>query len=221
MDELIRNIRTDLRLTMNGVVSSSMRDKGMDYKMNFGVDLPRIKGIAAKYEPSADLALELWKLDVRELKILSTILYPVDEFTEANADEWASEIPNQEIREYLCSNLLQKLPYADELVQKWTAHSDEHIRITGFWLYVRLMLINADALQRINSEPIVEKALADVHSTDGVMHTAALNVLKQVTRRDKEGAERILAQVAQFSTSDNLEEREIYDNLQFENQLRS
>ena len=99
MDELIRNIRTDLRLAMNGVVSSSMRDKGVDYKMNFGVDIPRIKEIAEKYEPSSVLANELWKLDVRELKILSTMLYPLDEFNKQKADEWANEIPNQEIRE--------------------------------------------------------------------------------------------------------------------------
>ena len=92
MKELIRNIRTDLRLAMNGVVSSSMRDKGMDYKLNFGVDVPRIKVIAAKYEPNANLAKELWKLDVRELKILSTMLYPLDEFKEKNANEWANEI---------------------------------------------------------------------------------------------------------------------------------
>ena len=72
MDELIRNIRTDLRLAMNGVVSSSMRDKGVDYKMNFGVDVPRIKGIAEKYEPNAALAKELWQIDVRELKISNT-----------------------------------------------------------------------------------------------------------------------------------------------------
>lgn len=221
MDELIRNIRTDLRLAMNGVVSSSMRDKGVDYKMNFGVDVPRIKAIAENYEPNATLAQELWKLDVRELKILSTMLYPVDEFTEDNANEWANEIPNQEIRENLCRNLLQQLPYADVLVQKWTAHSNEALRLTGYWLYVRLMLINGDVLQHINALPIIEKALVDIHSEDALMHTAALNVLKQVIRRDQEGADSIMKQVAKLSTSDNSEEKEIFDNLQFEFTLRS
>ena len=219
MDELIRNIRTDLRLSMNGVVSTSMREKGVDYKMNFGVDVPRIKGIAEKYESSAALAKELWKLDVRELKILSTMLYPVDEFTEANADEWAHEIPNQEIREHLCRNLLQQLPYADELVQKWTADADQSISLTGFWLYVRLMLIEAEVLQGINTLPIIEKALVDVHSDDGVMHTAALNVLKQVVRRNHEGADSIMEKISKFSTSENAVEKEIYDNLQFELKL--
>ena len=221
MDELIRNIRTDLRLTMNGVVSSSMRDKGVDYKMNFGVDIPRLKGIAEKYESSAALAQELWRLDVRELKILSTMLYPVDEFAMENANEWANDIPNQEIRENLCRNLLQQLPYADKLVAQWVASSDTSLRLTGYWLYVRLMLIKADILQQIEAQSIVEKALVDIHSEDGLMHIAALNVLKQVIRRDQEGADSIMKQIANFSTSDNPEEKEIFDNLQFEFTLRS
>ena len=221
MKELIRNIRTDLRLAMNGVVSSSMRDKGMDYKLNFGVDVPRIKGIAAKYEPNANLAKELWKLDVRELKILSTMLYPLDEFKEKNANKWANEIPNQEIRENLCRNLLQELSYADELVQKWVEDSNESLRLTGYWLYVRLMMIEADVLERIKTMPIIEKALVDVHSEDNLLSTAALNVLKQVVRRNYEGADMVMSQIGKFATSVNPKEKEIYDNLQFELKIRS
>ena len=221
MDELIKNIRTDLRLAMNGVVSSSMRNKGADYKMNFGVDVPRIKGIAEKYEANAALAKELWKLDVRELKILSTMLYPVNEFTEENANEWVNEIPNQEIRENLCRNLLQQLPYADVLVQKWSESSDQSVRLTGYWLYVRLMMIKADVLKRINIQSVIENALTDVHSEDALLHTAALNVLKQVVRRDEKGADHIMKQISDFSTSENPMEKEIYDNLQFEFKLRA
>lgn len=220
MDKLIRNIRTDLRLAMNGVVSSSMRDKGMDYKMNFGVDVPRIREIAKKYEPSAALAKELWKLDVRELKILSTMLYPVDEFKMENADEWVDEIPNQEIREHLCRNLLQELHYADELVQKWTSDSNQMVRLTGYWLYTRLMMIKSDVVKRVDMNPVIERALTDVYSEDVLMHTAALNVLKQVVRRDEKGADSIMNQVSNHSSSNNPLEKEIFDSLQFELKMR-
>lgn len=221
MDEIIRDIRTDLRLAMNGVVSSSMRDKGMDYKMNFGVDVPRIKGIAQKYEASAALAEQIWKLDVREMKILATMLYPVDQFTESKADEWVDEIVNQEIREHLCFNLLQNLPYSNVLVEKWSADSDESIRLTGYWLLVRLMLIKSDVLQNINSGKIIEKALLDVHSDNGLLSKAALNVLKQIIRRDEKLSEKIMTEIADFSTSENIMLKEIYDNLQFEFSIRS
>lgn len=221
MDDLIRNIRTDLRLAMNGVVSSSMRNKGVDYKMNFGVDVPRLKEIAQKYKSNAALAQELWKLDVRELKILSTMLYPVSELSEANADEWMNEIPNHEIREHLCRNLLQRLTYADELVQKWTADANESVRLTGYWLYVRLMMIQAETSKRINIQLVIEKALADVHADDTLLRTAATNVLMQVIRRRQEGADYIMEQISKFSTSANPLEKELYDNLQFEFNLKA
>ncbi len=221
MDDLIRNIRTDLRLAMNGVVSSSMRNKGVDYKMNFGVDVPRLKEIAQKYKSNAALAQELWKLDVRELKILSTMLYPVSELSEANADEWMNEIPNHEIREHLCRNLLQRLTYADELVQKWTADANESVRLTGYWLYVRLMMIQAETSKRINIQLVIEKALADVHADDTLLRTAATNVLMQVIRRRQEGADYIMEQISKFSTSANPLEKELYDNLQFEFKLKA
>ena len=38
--EQLKDIKTQLRLSMNGVVSQSMREKGLDYKLNFGVELP-------------------------------------------------------------------------------------------------------------------------------------------------------------------------------------
>lgn len=221
MDELIRNIRTDLRLAMNGVVSSSMRDKGMDYKMNFGVDITRLKGIALKYEPSSTLAEQLWELDVREMKILSTMLYPIDQFTEEKADKWAIEIVSQEIREYLCVNLLQNLPYANDLVEKWTDSDNDSIRLTGFWLFVRLMLIKSDTLQAINKQQLIDRALQDVQSNSGLLSKAALNALKQLIRRDEKDAEIIMKQIVDFSESENVVEKEIYDNLRFEYDLRS
>ena len=34
---------------MNGVASKSMRDKGMGYKINWGIGLPELKQLAAEY----------------------------------------------------------------------------------------------------------------------------------------------------------------------------
>ena len=59
--ETIKDIKSKFRLFMNGMVSQSMREKGMEYKLNFGIEYPRIKEIAAGYEPDHELAQALWK----------------------------------------------------------------------------------------------------------------------------------------------------------------
>ena len=47
----LKEIRTQHRLAMNGVISTSMREKCIVYKLNFGVPLPEIKQIAATHKP--------------------------------------------------------------------------------------------------------------------------------------------------------------------------
>ena len=85
--EQLKDIKTQLRLSMNGAVSQSMREKGLVYKLNFGVELPRIKMIAGNYEKNHDLAQALWKEDIRECKILAGLLQPIDTFYPEIADE--------------------------------------------------------------------------------------------------------------------------------------
>ena len=57
----LKEIRTQLRLAMNGVISTSMREKGIVYKLNFGVPLPEIKQIATTHKPNSELAAALWQ----------------------------------------------------------------------------------------------------------------------------------------------------------------
>ena len=65
LHETIQALRKQLRLAMNGVVSTSMREKGLAYKLNFGVSYPEIKQIAMQQQPDADLANALWQEDCR------------------------------------------------------------------------------------------------------------------------------------------------------------
>ena len=44
----MRHIKRSLRGVMNGPVSASMRDKGLAYKVIFGVELPRLQQMAGK-----------------------------------------------------------------------------------------------------------------------------------------------------------------------------
>ena len=55
LQDEIREIRKQLRLAMNGVISTSMREKGIVYKLNFGVPYPEIKEIARKHKHFSNL----------------------------------------------------------------------------------------------------------------------------------------------------------------------
>ena len=114
LQDEIREIRKQLRLAMNGVISTSMREKGIVYKLNFGVPYPEIKEIARKHKPNGELAAALWKEDIREFKILATFLQPAETLPLDEAKRWVKEIPYLEIAEHCCRNLFVHLPYMED-----------------------------------------------------------------------------------------------------------
>lgn len=218
MDAILKKIRTDLRLSMDGIVSTSMREKGLNYGLNFGVSIPKLHQIAKKYTPNVSLAETLYKEDTRELKILATMLYPVEHFSDKTADEWCKMISNQEIREQLCMNLFQNYANATCLVQRWIEYPDENIRTTGYWLLARLFITRKDdiRLKQLNMEDILQKSIKDICSKSTFLQRAALNVFKYYGRTSKKRAETVLELLKTFEKSEDSVEREIYEILSFE-----
>lgn len=216
MEAVLRKIRTDLRLSMNGIVATSMREKGLTYRMIFGVDIPTIKQIAGRYESGTTLAEVLWNEDVREMKILATMLYPSVFLTKATAERWVRGITNQEMREQVCKNLFQEVDFADELVKDWTKNEDEAIRTTGYWLFARLCIIRSPAIAQMNVQQLLDDSVSDLKSESLLLRQAALNALKFYGRVSQENGENVLQRVVTFEQSGNLQEKEMLDQLRFE-----
>jgi len=215
VDNKLREIRTRLRLAMNGVVSTSMREKGVDYKLNFGVSFPRIKEIAASYTKDGLLAETLWHQDVREMKILATLLYPVEEFTIEIAERWILDVRNQEIAEQFVFNLLQELPFAEVVASRWIFSNEEFTVVIGFLLYARLCM-RETRIPETQTITLIDKAVEVLNTGLSRCQQAALLSLKHVGRQTPELASRVLHAVASNMTSDSSEKQEYYDALKFE-----
>ena len=52
--EALREIKQSFRLYMNGPAAQSMRQKGLNYKLIWGVSLTDLKEIAKEYAPNAE-----------------------------------------------------------------------------------------------------------------------------------------------------------------------
>lgn len=216
MDEILKSIRVDLRRSMNGDVSKNMRDKGLNYNINFGIDIIRLRTLAKRHEQNAELGALLWKQQPRELKIMASMLYPPHDFTMEVANQWIDEIPTHEIREQVCMNLFQNLSFADKLVTEWVNSDDEEQRITGLWLMARLVIAKSECISNIDLSNIIDKAIAEINSETYFMQLATRNALKFMGRISPEVATEILEKISNYKDSDIAEEKEIYDSLKFE-----
>jgi hypothetical protein len=88
----LMTIKRSFRLLMNGPGSQSMRDKGLGYKLNWGVPFYELKKMAQEYGKDYDLAIELWKEDIRECKILATLIMPADKMLAEITDIWMEQV---------------------------------------------------------------------------------------------------------------------------------
>ena len=79
IQQQVKEIKQSFRQMMDGAVAASMRSKGVDYKLNWGATLPRLKEKAEEIGKNYELAIALWKENVRECKILATMIMPADE----------------------------------------------------------------------------------------------------------------------------------------------
>lgn len=185
--QIIRTIKGRLRLAMNGAVSHSMREKGLSYKLNFGVEIPRIKEIAKDYAPDHSLAQALWNEDIRECKILAGLLMPVDNFVPEVADIWVGEIRNPEMAELTSMNLFARLPYAPQKSLQWIACDKPYIQACGYLTIARLLLKKGDLPQRVENE-LLDQAVTGFIAGDYFVRTAIMAMLRRYISHSEDHA---------------------------------
>ena len=208
--EQLKDIKTQLRLSMNGAVSQSMREKGLVYKLNFGVELPRIKMIAEGYEKNHDLAQALWKEEIRECKILAGMLQPIETFYPEIADIWVENIRNIEIAELTCMNLFQHLPYAPAKSFHWIADEQEYVQTCGFLTAARLLMKKGDMTERASGE-LLDQAICAVHSESYYVRNAALLVIRKYMQHNEEHAFQVCRLVEGMADSEVEAEQILYN----------
>ena len=182
--ETIRQIKAQLRLFMNGVLSQSLREKGLKYRLIFGVELPRLKEIAANYEQNHELAQALWKEDIRECKILAAYLQPADTFDSELADFWMESVHNTELADYLCMILFRHLPCASQKAFEWIASGERITMYTGFRLMSHLFAFLGTEMNERSRNEVIDQIQAVLQGDDLLIKQAAQSALERLTIND-------------------------------------
>ena len=186
IQDVVKDIKQSFRLMMDGAVAQSMRDKGLNYHLNWGATIPRLQEKAEEIRLRVkgeglrvyDLAIVLWKENVRECKILATMLMPADEILPEVVDIWQEQIPSQEIAEQLAFNLYQHLPFAAEKAYQWIASDKEYDQLCGFHVLSRLFMNGQEPNERGINE-FLDQALCALQGPFPSVRKAALQSLQR------------------------------------------
>lgn len=199
LHERVRKVKEMLRLSMDGSTAARLRHLG--YKLVFGVTYPRLRELTVEIEPDAELAESLWGLRQRETMLIATIIMPTENCTPEVADKWVSEAFNEEIAEYLSRNLLCRLDFAGNIVDKLADATEWQQTLIGYSLHSRLLM--NDKSSDVMIEKYLSKSVGDINKTDKKALASIAFFLKQVARRPQY-LDKVKILAAELKSSDNI-----------------
>jgi hypothetical protein len=185
INEKIKQIKQSFRLMMDGATAASMRQKGLDYKLNWGATLPRLREKADEIGYDYDLAIALWKEDIRECKILATMIMPPEKMLPEIVDIWMEQTKTIEVAEQAAFNLYQHLTYIADKAYMWISSPDDLYQICGYHVLSRLFIQGKEPNEQGINE-FLDQAFAAIHSTNislqkavmqSVIHFARLGIV--------------------------------------------
>lgn len=154
MREKIKEIVERVKQHMSGTVAQSMENLGVSYKLNYGVNISELREIAKDYLGDHELALALFQEDIRECKILASMIDDPEKVTGEQIDNWAQSFSNVELVEQVCSNLFWKSDYALSRSIEWSLSNDELMQRAGLIIAAH-SAFNADIKDSV-FEPYLE-----------------------------------------------------------------
>ena len=116
---MVNEVKKELRASMNGILSARMREAGMPFRLIFGVELPRLQGIASEFPQDADLAKQLWEQNIRETRLLAIMLMPPEAFTSEMSRFWSETMKTAEEAQVMAMLLLPKTSGAKDICMTW------------------------------------------------------------------------------------------------------
>ncbi|MBQ4352771.1 MAG: DNA alkylation repair protein [Prevotella sp.] len=174
--EKLKQIKQSFRLLMNGEANRSMREKGVNYHLNWGVSLVDLRQMAKEYGKDYELAIELWKENIRECKILATMIMPAERMLPEIVDIWIEQTQEVEIAEQAAFNLYQHLDFAPEIAFRWISSNDAIRQISGYHILSRLFMRGLEPNERGINE-FLDQALAALNDSNiSVRHAATTSL---------------------------------------------
>ena len=178
IQQQVKEIKQSFRQMMDGSVAASMRTKGVDYKLNWGATLPRLREKAEEIGKNYDLAIALWKENIRECKILATMIMPPSEVLPEVIDIWMEQTPTQEIAEQAAFNLYQYLTYAPEKAYTWMASAEPLYQLCGFHIITRLFMNGQEPNERGINE-FIDQAIVALQGESIPVRKAAMAAVQR------------------------------------------
>lgn len=184
----VQYVKRLLRASMNGPMAQSLREKGLGYRVVFGVEWPRLAAIAQELGKSHRLAQDLWKEDIRECRLLAGLVQPAESFCSDIADIWVESMRYPEEAQYTAMSLFSLLPYASDKAFAWIADTRPMYQLCGFLTLSRLFMRGCALMKKSEYEYLDQADAALRHESLHIRKAAYDSLLKYSQTGEEQSA---------------------------------
>ncbi len=148
-----------------------------------GVPKPKLRELAKKIGIDHELALELWRTNIHEARILAAMIADPEKLDDDTLENWISSIDNWDLCDQLVLNLLWRIDNAYEKAVEWCMRREEFIRRTGYALLARLVWKNK--IGRNEIESITQIIIDGARDDRKYVYKAVAWLLKWLVKKSK------------------------------------
>jgi 3-methyladenine DNA glycosylase AlkD len=197
---------------------------GITPENTYGVSIPNLRKIAKEIGISHELTQQLWATNIRETKILASMIEDPKIVTEEQIEGWVKEFDYWEICDQCCVNLFEKTEFAYKKAIEWSSREEEFVKRAGFVLMARLAVSDkkADDNKFEKFLPIIKRkanddryyvkkavswALRQMGKRNLNLNSKAINVAKEIQEMDLKSAKWIASDALRELTGEAVQKR--------------
>jgi 3-methyladenine DNA glycosylase AlkD len=219
-----KNILKRLKALSNPKAIEGMAKFGITPKRTFGVSIPNLRKIAKEIGKNHELAQKLWELNIRETRILASMIDDPKSVTEEQMENWVKEFDYWEICDQVCQNLFTYTKFAYQKAIEWSKRDEEFVKRAGFalmaWLAFKdkeakdeqfekfLPIIKREATDNRNFvKKAVNWALRQIGKRNLSLNKKAIKLARRIQKIDSKSAKWIAKDAIKELTSKAIQER--------------
>jgi 3-methyladenine DNA glycosylase AlkD len=127
-----KKITGQLKKLANARNVEGMARFGITARNTLGVNIPVLRKIARAHRNDHNLALQLWKTDIHEARLLAGFIDDPALVTEKQIEAWVRDFDSWDICDMVCGNLFDKTPFAYAKAEVWPDRDEEYVKRAGF-----------------------------------------------------------------------------------------
>lgn len=165
-DVELKQIMQQAVMLQNGMVASTMAKAGVRGVMNYGVSQTDLRGLARQFGVNHSLARRLCQLQIREAKILASLLFDANSLTDSDLQLIFNSVVNLDLAINLSHNIIWKI--ADIGFYNRLAEAGKWHAVAVFYAVGESVARRSDHSEKLsdwfveNLEPIAVKGSAEL-----------------------------------------------------------